>query len=52
MTDDEEERLFEIKQRFGALTQRDRDMYDFIRLKSKVLSGNSDQITPPELSRL
>jgi hypothetical protein len=39
LKDEEEERLWEIKAKFGQLTQRDRDMQDFRRLKIKAL-GN------------
>ena len=50
LKDEEEERLWEIKAKFGQLTQRDRDMQDFRRLKIKALGNQT--MTPMELSRL
>lgn len=39
LKDEEEERLWEIKAKFGQLTQRDKDLQDFRKLKMRALGS-------------
>jgi hypothetical protein len=39
LKDEEEERLWEIKAKFGQLTQRDKDLQDFHKLKMRALGS-------------
>ena len=41
LKDEEEERLCDIKVKFGQLTQRDKDMQDFRRIKAKAIGGQN-----------